>query len=198
MEPKRWGPFSGAQLTMMLVTLIVVVALPIGAGAVLTFSNVAITDPGGVNQATVDSAHNLHTSVNGGTVGVTGSVTATKSPPSLTFHKYVAGLGTACITVATAPAGKALVVDEIHVSESALTTTGALVVTLAKGSCATKTTVDNPSFNKVGQNSSLSYPAGLPFATGVSLVALSNDAGAAYTVSVHGYLLPSSACTSGC
>jgi hypothetical protein len=58
--------------------------------------------------------------------------------------------------------------------------------------------VDLPSFNKVGQNSNLSYPAGFPLATGVSLVALSNDAGAAYSVSVHGYLLPSTACTSGC
>ena len=133
MEPKRWGPFSGAQLTVILVTLIAVVALPVGAGAVLSFSNVAITDPGGVNRATVDAAHNLHTSVNGGTVGVTGAVTATQTPPSLTFHKQAAGSGSGCVTIATAPAGKALVIDEVHVSESAMTTTGALVVTLAEG-----------------------------------------------------------------
>jgi hypothetical protein len=56
------GPFTGGQLTILIVTFAVLLMFPIGAWA-LTFSNVAITDPGGVNQARVDTGHNLHTAI---------------------------------------------------------------------------------------------------------------------------------------
>jgi hypothetical protein len=56
------GPFTGGQLTVIIVTFAVLLLFPIGAWA-LTFSNVAITDPGGVNQAKVDAGKNLHTAI---------------------------------------------------------------------------------------------------------------------------------------
>jgi len=61
-DSKGLGPFSGGQLTIIIVTFAVLLLFPIGAWA-LTFSNVAITDPGGVNQAKVDSGKNLHTAI---------------------------------------------------------------------------------------------------------------------------------------
>jgi hypothetical protein len=61
-EGRGLGPFSGGQLTVIIVTLAVLLLFPVGAWA-LSFSNVAITDPGGVNQAKVDSGKNLHAAV---------------------------------------------------------------------------------------------------------------------------------------
>jgi hypothetical protein len=61
-EGRGWGPFSGGQLTTIVVTFAVLLLLPVGAWAV-SFSNVAITDPGGVNQAKVDGGKNLHAAV---------------------------------------------------------------------------------------------------------------------------------------
>lgn len=42
---RRWGPFSGGQLTTMIVASIIALALPGGAWAVDTFTNVAVQDP---------------------------------------------------------------------------------------------------------------------------------------------------------
>jgi hypothetical protein len=50
-----WGPFSGRQLTTIICVLSVLLLLPAGAWAAVSFTNVAITDPGGVNRAKVDS-----------------------------------------------------------------------------------------------------------------------------------------------
>jgi hypothetical protein len=62
----RWGPFTGRHLTIMFVALVVgAVVIPASAWAAVSFSNVAITDPGGVNRATVDAHGNLQTKVNG-------------------------------------------------------------------------------------------------------------------------------------
>jgi hypothetical protein len=61
-EGRGWGPFSGGQLTVIVVTFAVLLLFPVGAWA-LSFSNVAITDPGGVNQAKVDAGKNLHAAV---------------------------------------------------------------------------------------------------------------------------------------
>lgn len=61
-DSRGLGPFSGGQLTIIIVTFAVLLLFPVGAWA-LSFSNVAITDPGGVNQARVDAGHNLHAAI---------------------------------------------------------------------------------------------------------------------------------------
>ena len=50
-----WGPFTGRQLTTIICVLSVMLLLPVSAWATVSFTNVAITDPGGVNRAKVDS-----------------------------------------------------------------------------------------------------------------------------------------------
>ncbi len=64
--------FTARQVTAVVVAVLVAtVLLPVGAQAAQLL-NVAITDPGGVNQATVDSGGNLH---------VSGEVTLDSSAP---------------------------------------------------------------------------------------------------------------------
>src|SRR5712691_7733680 len=86
-----WWPFSGVQFASIIVTVALLLLFPIGAWA-LSFSNVAITDPGGVNQAKVDSGRNLHTAI-AGPAGVTVAAVDAKSNLNTAIHD--AGTGTA-------------------------------------------------------------------------------------------------------
>lgn len=61
MPTKTWGPFTGRQLTTIIVASILVVGVPGTAWAIDTFSNVAIEDPVSGVKATVDSTHALLT-----------------------------------------------------------------------------------------------------------------------------------------
>jgi hypothetical protein len=78
---------------------------PVGAWA-LSFSNVAITDPGGVNQAKVNNAGQL-------SAAVKGAVTATPAAASQFFHKWTI-VGTGPVVAATPPPGKALIVTSLQ------------------------------------------------------------------------------------
>ncbi len=79
---KTWGPFTGRQLTTMIVALMIgVIFLPSAVWAVDTFSNVAIEDPVSGTKAGVDASHHLLTN---GTVA--GSVSAIPRPPSTPWN----------------------------------------------------------------------------------------------------------------
>jgi hypothetical protein len=52
---RRLGPFSGGQLTAIIIAVVIAVGFPVGAFAALTFTNVSITDPHGTYRATVNS-----------------------------------------------------------------------------------------------------------------------------------------------
>jgi hypothetical protein len=59
---KTWGPFTGRQLTTIIVALVIgVIAAPSAVWAVDTFSNVAIEDPVSGVKAQIDSARRLQT-----------------------------------------------------------------------------------------------------------------------------------------
>ena len=63
-QAKTWGPFSGRQLTVVIVALVIgFIAAPSAVWAVDTFSNVAIEDPVTGVKAQVDSARRLQVSV---------------------------------------------------------------------------------------------------------------------------------------
>jgi hypothetical protein len=94
---KTWGPFTGRQLTTIICVLVVTILLPVGAYAV-SFSNVAITDPGGVNRAKVTA---------GGALQVGGNVVET--PPANFVRIYGGASLQSCSVVYTVPAGKALI-----------------------------------------------------------------------------------------
>lgn len=74
---RTWGPFSGGQLTTILVTLVIgVVMVPSTVWAVDAFTNVAIEDPVSGKKAAVDTAHRLQ---------VNGAVSARMGSPFLPF-----------------------------------------------------------------------------------------------------------------
>src|SRR4051794_36204410 len=107
---KTWGPFNGRHLTTIICAVVAAVLLPVGAWAV-SFTNVSITDPGGVNRAKVSTAGAL-------SVAASGNVTASNALPTSLFHKdTVPGSGTWGL-IATPPAGKALVITSISIDAS--------------------------------------------------------------------------------
>jgi len=60
-EGRGWGPFSGAQLTIIIVAICVMVMLPVGAFAVVSGSNVFVTDATTGAQAKVNAQGELQT-----------------------------------------------------------------------------------------------------------------------------------------
>lgn len=86
LQDRGWGPFSGRQLTVMIITLAALVMVPGAAYAVATFSNVAIQDPVTGARASVDAAHRLQVGDGAGPLTVDGSLNARPSAPTLPFH----------------------------------------------------------------------------------------------------------------
>jgi hypothetical protein len=77
-QSRGWGPFTGRQLTAIIITLTVgLVMVPGTVWAVDTFTNVAIQDPVTGAKASIDVAHR---------VLVNGVVTAIPRPPTTPFY----------------------------------------------------------------------------------------------------------------
>jgi len=195
-EGRGWGPFSGGQLTIILVTLIVMMLFPLGAWAALSFTNVSIIDPGGVHRATVNVSGQLSTSA-----AVTGSVTATPTPPnaSYTYGSAALGLNWSCVTPAV-PAGKALVVTSITVRLNFATggPVEAVAASVTPGSpCKLLNLADRTMISGAGVSQVIPFASGFPVkpghAVGLLLESPANDANA--QVVVHGYLVSSTLCT---
>src|SRR5438067_12976032 len=109
MNANRLGPFTGRQLTTIIVTLIVVVLFPLGAWAV-TGSNVFVTDATSGAHAKVDSNGNLQTKVS------SGSVNATPAAPNQQFIGTVtfSDVGPTSKTLVTPPTGNAAAITNLH------------------------------------------------------------------------------------
>jgi hypothetical protein len=182
---KSFGPFTGRQLTTMFITLMIaiVVAIPATAFAV-TFTNVAITDPGGVNRAKVST---------GGALSVSG--TATVATPSNLVRISGLGILGLCSSLYTVPAGKALILTSgsIHAHSSAPNDQAHVGIYL--------TSPDNPCFDPITEafgdattnwvTTPVDYGSGLALPTGTQL-AVAGAAGNG-VVELHGYLVPASA-----
>jgi hypothetical protein len=63
MQAKQWGPFTGRQLTMIIVAIVVAVAVPVGASAAVKGNPVFLTDANSGNRAGVDTNGNLKVQV---------------------------------------------------------------------------------------------------------------------------------------
>lgn len=117
MPGKSWGPFSGRQLTTIIVSLIIgVVLLPSAVWAVDSFTNVAIQDPVSGYKVGVTSSRKALVSDGSGSMTVDGTVSAREMPYNLLQHW--AGFPTStsgCTPIATPDAGKALVIKTLHI-----------------------------------------------------------------------------------
>jgi hypothetical protein len=72
---RGWGPFSGAQLTIIIVTISVMILLPVGAFAVVSGSNVFITDAVSGKQAKVSTNGEVLTNTRATQLISTGTMT---------------------------------------------------------------------------------------------------------------------------
>jgi hypothetical protein len=80
---KTWGPFTGRQLTTIIVAVIVgAVLVPSSVWAVDAFSNVAIEDPVTGVKAQVDSTQHVKVGDGAGPLTVDGTVSARTASPS--------------------------------------------------------------------------------------------------------------------
>ena len=182
-KPRGLGPFSGRQLTAIILTLLVVVGFPVGAFAV-TGSSVFITDHTSGAHAVVDSQGNLATSAvpRGG-----GFVAAA-----------LGASGTNRCAFFAPPAGKAAVITSVALvplaASSSSEVTAQVTVNKAAGCASTVYVFDLGTFAS-------DAPSVLPLNPGITVanghnVSLNVLGGSGFvTAEVYGYYVPASVCS---
>jgi hypothetical protein len=177
---KTFGPFTGRQLTTIIVALIIgVVALPASAWA-LSFTNVAITDPAGVNRAKVST---------GGALSTSG--TATPATPANLVRTDGSSAGS-CSFVYAVPAGKALVLTSASVV--AYGNPAELDVYRGTTGCNDFLGIAGLSDSISGRLTTTDLGSGVAVPAGSKLYAYSGQTG---TVYLRGYLVAASAVPAG-
>jgi len=191
-EGKGWGPFSGAQLTVIIVTFAVLLLAPVGAWAV-SGSSVFITDAHSNTHAAVNSSGQLQTHPNG-TQAVTGSVTvngATRPADPVNLYTTETNVNV-CHTIAP-PSGHVLVITSVHETLLDGTFPGSVYLRRSVGSCGSFSSEVTKDYTQITtyDTKEITFPSGLAIPDGTVLeIDYSNDA----TVTVNGYLLPDSYC----
>jgi len=190
---RGWGPFSGGQLTIIIGILAVVIGFPVAANAVVSGSNVFVTNATTGTRAAVNSS---------GALDVAGSVTATPTPPSASYVSVATAFevnGCTSITPSV-PVGKALVVTSITVRVVAVTT-GPVLVDLVSAvpitPCSRYAYADEIAIPGAGASQIVPIASGFPVRAGhaVGVELGSNSGNAVVNTVVHGYLVSSTLCT---
>jgi hypothetical protein len=184
---KRWGPFSGRQLTVIFVSLIAgVVLLPVAAFGVAKAKPFFITDSttgarvaGGKLSVDTGLAPT-------GSVNVSGSVTATATPPAQLWNntEYFLHNGD---TAVTAPAGKAIVITEMYITRYGGPASGVLL--LAGGRQLGYWNFQDANTHDVP------FPNGVVVKDGNPAVFyIEGNPGSNYLISYYGYTIPAATC----
>jgi hypothetical protein len=202
-EARGLGPFSGGQLTAIIMTLAVLLLFPIGAWAV-SFSNVSITDPGGVNRAKVNTKGRLLTTV-AGTVTVAG--VATQVDPTNLYTSKVSPTSTRSCILVTPPSGHVLVITSVRefydgnssptvfMSLSRQPAADACSGPFAPGQYKDVAELAGPGSTQTPAGTNVvTFPSGLPIPDGGELHVSGTFGGVEGSVTVNGYLLPDSFC----
>jgi hypothetical protein len=196
------GPFTGGQITLIIVAIIVAVGVPFTAGAV-TGNNVFLTDFTSGAHAKVDASGNVQTKVNGA-VTVAGSVTATQAAPSNMFAVLgEAGNTSATCGFFTPRAGSAAIITSIDESpDHALSTAELQVRVQSDSAAACGGTKHDVAFDIYSSDTPHTVPVtpGIGLASGHSLdiTATGGNPGTLVIIEVHGYYVPAAQCASGC
>jgi hypothetical protein len=219
---RGWGPFSGGQLTVIVVAVVVMMLFPVGAWAAYSVSHVTITDNTGARVANVDTKSNLDTAtrdaVSGvaakvnslgqqlatvsGSVTVNGTTRVTDPLNSYTSHdRRVLGNGTNCMEFADA--GHVLVVTSVSIGRIDVadqqSPLSVIDISRAVGDCATgfngySSTKSGAPSTTVGLQT-VNFPSGLVIPDGTRLwVRDGQNGGSTFDISVNGYELPNSYC----
>jgi hypothetical protein len=199
---RGWGPSSGGQLTIIVVTFAVLLLFPVGAWA-LSFSNVAITDPGGVNQANVNGSGQL-------SAAGTGKVTAKVAYPTSAIVHSDSGINGpvvipddcasgSCVKLIAPPAGKALVVTSIHVDTHSDPNPGSTInITRSNdGTCSVASIDTRMEFvtpSGLGMTDvQYGVPGGMTIPTGKALCIQNSDPNLQVLMTAWGYAVASTA-----
>jgi hypothetical protein len=125
MNERTWGPFSGRQLTTMVVALILVLGVPGTVWAVDTFSNVAIEDPVTGVKASVDSSKRLKVGDGSSAMTVDGTTTGPEAAANTLFRSATFPTSSGnCTPIATPPANKALIIKSVALNTYSVTSPG--------------------------------------------------------------------------
>jgi hypothetical protein len=189
---RGWGPFSGGQLTTMVCVIVAAVAFPVGAWAVVSGSNVFVTDATSGSRAAVSTS---------GAVSVAGGVTANNASPKNLFRHW--GIPSAAYTnVGAPPAGKALVVTSIVIdtySDPTPNSSAALsfVVSSMDATCAHQVQALITDVNPSGFGmTTIPFPSGVVIPAGRALCS-AKTASIGVEIGVYGYLVAASAAPPG-
>lgn len=191
-RPQRgWGPFSGGQLTAIVLGITAAIAFPIGASAV-TGTTVFVTDQTSGAKATVDATGHL-------------AVTASPTPPSSSYNttwQYVFSNDSCTAITAPVPKDTALIVQAITVNINGTSNPGPVLVSTYGAKPGTPciplgNAVDISSVAGQGSSTVIEFPQGLPIKRGhvVGLFAGSLTGDVVATAEVKGYLVPAGQCT---
>jgi hypothetical protein len=180
------GPFSGAQLTVIIVVFAVLLLAPIGAWAV-SGSNVFVTDAGSGARAQVDGAYQL---------------TVTRAAPKSFTTAAAFPITSSATTVAVAPTGKALVitnivVDAYKVAAPGLGSNVEFFVSKTDATCAhLSAVVTDVNPGGIGATA-LPYDPGVVIPVGRALCVINgNPSNTSVEVYAAGYVIPSGAAPS--
>jgi hypothetical protein len=207
-DGRGFGPFTSGHLTIIMVTLLIVVAFPFAAFAV-TGSNVFVTDATSGTRAKVDSLGNLQTRVSSGFVNATPAAPSQQLVRTATFSD----VGAKCKTLVAPPTGKAVVITTVHFQIRAYdngpnTRLGDLGHSGSSGCTTGNVPLDGVSFignvpqSNIWQGAAsqqLDFPSGLAIANGHTLtVSVAGGPDDNWRITAFGYLVNANQCTTGC
>ena len=182
------GPFSGGQLTTIIVVIVIAVVLPVGAWAV-SGTTVFVTDGTSGVKAKVTSTGQLQTH-NNGTQTVSGTVT--EASPSALVTEY--GLGFtqgSCVNLFAPPTGKALVLKSANLEWLSMTPGSGGIVIFRDSSCS-QVVGEYPATTANG-SMQVSFGAGVTVKNGQSFSMIVYASSGVAGVQAYGYTVPSSA-----
>ena len=202
------GPFTSTQLTIIIITLVVVIGFPFAAFAV-TGNNVFVTDATSGARAKVDSLGNLQTKVSSGFVNATPAAPGQQIVRTVTFNDTPPK----CKTLVTPPAGKAVVITAVHFQIRTYdngpdTRLGDLGHSGSSGCTTGNVALDGVSFfgnvpqGNIWQGAAsqeLAFPSGLAIAQGHTLtVSVAGGPDDNWRITAFGYQVNANQCTTAC
>ena len=208
MNVNRLGPFTGRQLTTIIVTLIVVLLFPLGAWAV-SGSNIFVTDATSGSHAKVDGNGSLQTKVSSGFINATPAAPNQQYISTVTFSD----VGPKCKTLVTPPTGKAVVITTVHYQVRTYdagpnTRLGDLGHSGSSGCTSGNVALDGVSFfgnvpqSNIWQGAAsqqLTFPSGVAVANGHTLTAsVAGGPDDNWRITAFGYLVDAGQCTARC
>jgi hypothetical protein len=179
------GPFTGGQLTVIIVVAIVALAAPVGAYAAVSGSNAFVTDHSSGVHASASATAGLATSDSPALGGMELTISGTPPDTSCAF---------------TPPGGKAFVITDVTMDPQGASVghdTGMFVQVSSNSNCTDITHTLAGGYYSADGSYPQSFSPGIGLKNGHSLRVTVSGANDDFLICIYGYLVPASACTGG-